>query len=112
MNPPVANDRTSDPDELQLPVLGLYADMEMGCGSVLLPDEFLRCSSAVRLEIIGGWQRSLARYAHDALLSLHAELAARQPQLSAAEHKALLLSTCATLGITVPADWTAAPAKN
>ena len=105
MSTPAANERTSEPDELQLPVLGLYADLEMGRGSVLLPDDFMRCSSAVRLEVIGGWARSLARYRDDALLRLHRELSAAQPELSAAEHMALFRSTCESLRIDIPADF-------
>ena len=110
MSPPAANDRSSEPEEFQLPVLGLYADLEMGRGSVLLPDEFMRCSSAVQLEVIDAWQRALGRYRHDALLCLHQELSAAQPHLGAAQHLALLRLTCKSLGVDVPADWPAAPA--
>ncbi len=110
MSPPAANDRSSEPGEFQLPLLGLYADLEMGRGSVLLPDEFMRCSSAVRLEVIDAWQRALGRYRHDALLRLHQELSASQPHLAAAQQLALLRSTCQSLGVEVPADWPAAPA--
>jgi hypothetical protein len=117
MSLPAANDRSAEPDEFQLPVLGLYADLELGRGSVLLPDEFLHCSSAVQLEIIGSWQRSLARYQHDAVCRLHRELAAGQPIPQPipipmpSEPTAWFDSTCDSLGLDVPADVSAAAAK-
>jgi hypothetical protein len=110
MSAPASNDRTSLPDELQLPVLGLYADLELGRGSVLLPDEFLQCSSGVRLEVVAGWLRGLERCRHDALLALHHDLCATQPQLPPAEQLALLRSTCAALGVEMPADFRLPPA--
>jgi hypothetical protein len=106
-----ADDGTSEPDELQLPVLGLYADLEMGRGSVLLPDEFLHCSSLVQLEIIGQWQHALARYQRQALQQLQQDLATAWPELGAAELHALLRSTCESLRIEVPADLAGTPAR-
>ena len=51
---------TSDPDEFQLPLPGLFADLELGRGSVLLGDDFLHCPSLVKLQLLRDWQRSLA----------------------------------------------------
>jgi len=50
-----------DPDEapFHLPMLGLYADLEAGSGSVQLPDEFFRLSPALRQRILDDWLRGL-----------------------------------------------------
>lgn len=52
-------DRDED-DAFQLPMLGLYADLEAGCGSVLLPDEFHQAEPALQRRILADWQRGLA----------------------------------------------------
>ena len=51
---------TSDPEEFQLPLPGLYGDLELGRGSVQLDDEFQHCASLVKLQLLRDWQRSLA----------------------------------------------------
>lgn len=45
---------------LQLPLLGLYADLEAGRGAVLLPDEFHQAEPMVQWRILADWQRGLA----------------------------------------------------
>jgi hypothetical protein len=99
----------AESNEFQLPVLGLFADFEMGRGSVRLTDEFQRCSNAVQLEILSDWQAALAQCTREALDRLHAELRAVNPHLGAAEQLALLRATCQALGIGMPAGWPAAP---
>ncbi len=100
--PAVRRPGTSEPDEFQLPMNGLYADLELGRGSVHLPDEFLACSSLVRLELIRDWQRSLARYREHAMKQFAAELGSGNPGLAAKERTALIRATCETLHIDVP----------
>ncbi|MDH5540904.1 MAG: hypothetical protein OEY03_15985 [Rhizobacter sp.] len=106
MSAPPAPRDISEPDSFQLPLLGLYADLEMGCGSVHLADELLRCSPAVQLEILSDWQRDLSGHRWRALHALHAELARAHPELPPAQQTALFHSTCRSLGIEVPADFT------
>ncbi|HMO48724.1 MAG TPA: hypothetical protein PKB14_22205 [Rubrivivax sp.] len=96
---------TSDPDEFQLPLTGLYADLELGRGSIHLSDEFLACPSLVRLELIRDWQRSLASYREHAMKQFAAELSGGSPGLAAQERAALVRSTCETLRIEVPAGF-------
>lgn len=53
-----------DPDDgedtpFHLPVLGLYADLEMGCGAVQLPDEFHAAPAALRQRVLDDWLRGL-----------------------------------------------------
>ena len=98
---------TSDPDEFQLPVPGLFADLELGRGSVLLSDEFLHCPSLVKLQLLRDWQRSLARYRNDAMTQFAHELTGGSPGLAPGERLALLRSTCENLRIEVPAGFDA-----
>jgi hypothetical protein len=98
---------TSDPDEFQLPVTGLFADLELGRGSVLLNDEFLHCPSLVKLQLLRDWQRSLARYRNDAMAQFAHELTGGSPGLAPTERLALLRSTCENLRIEVPSGFDA-----
>jgi hypothetical protein len=98
---------TSDPDEFQLPLPGLFADLELGRGSVLLNDEFQHCPSLVKLQLLRDWQRSLAQYRHTAMTQFAHELTGGVPGLPASERLALLRSTCANLRIEVPSGFDA-----
>jgi hypothetical protein len=98
---------TSDPDEFQLPLPGLFADMELGRGSVLLDDEFQHCPSLVKLQLLRDWQRSLARYRHEAMTQFAHELTGGLPGLAASERLALFRSTCENLRIEVPSGFDA-----
>lgn len=98
---------TSDPDEFQLPVAGLFADVELGRGSVHLPDEFQHSSSLAKLHILRDWQRALVSYRHEAMRQFAHELSSGRPEMGAGERSALLRSTCASLHIELPADFAA-----
>lgn len=98
---------TSDPDEFQLPLPGLFGDLELGRGSVLLSDDFLHCPSLVKLQLLRDWQRSLARYRHQAMTQFAHELTGGSPGLAASERLALFRSTCENLRIEVPSGFDA-----
>ncbi len=98
---------TSDPDEFQLPLPGLFADLELGRGSVLLSDDFRQCASLVKLQLLRDWQRSLARYRHEAMTQFAHELTGGSPGLGPSERMALLRSTCENLRIEVPSGFDA-----
>lgn len=98
---------TSDPDEFQLPLPGLFADLELGRGSVLLNDEFQHCPSLVKLQLLRDWQRSLACYRHEAMTQFAHELTGGSPGLDPSERLALLRSTCENLRIEVPSGFDA-----
>ncbi len=61
MAAPQQHDEDVDSAEFQLPLLGLYADLELGRGSVSLPDEFTQAPASVQLALIDDWQRGLAQ---------------------------------------------------
>lgn len=75
---PGADDAAAD-EELQLPLLGMYADLEPGRGLVLLPDEFLQCSGLLQLQVIAQRQRSLSHYGRNALRLRQEEHADKAP---------------------------------
>ena len=104
---PMRHAGTSDADEFQLPLSGLYADLELGRGSLRLTDDFLACASLVKLELIRDWQRSLARYRHEAMAQFAQELTGGADGLAAGERAALVRSTCETLHIEVPTGFDA-----
>jgi len=103
---------TCDADEFQLPVGGLFADLEFGRGSVQLPDDFQHGSSLAKLLVLRDWQRAMQRYRLEALCQFERELCSGQPQLPAAERLGLLRSTCDALRIELPEEFeTAATAS-
>lgn len=97
---------TEAADEFQLPLPGLYADLELGAGSLRLPDEFLAQSGLVQIKLLAAWQRSLIRYRRAALERLADELTRGSPGLSESERQALLRRACASLHLDCPDDAT------
>lgn len=102
---PVTEPGTCHPDEFQLPVANLFADLELGTGSIRLPDEFTRGSALVQLKVIGHWQRALARYRQLALRRFAGELTRGAPDLDDAARAALVKSTCESLRIDLPNEF-------
>lgn len=96
---------TRDVDEFQLPLPGLYADLELGTSSLRLPQECLDAPSLVQLQVLAGWQRDLDRWRDAALRRLAAEMARDGDAGSRIERMAALRRTCAALRIEVPDDF-------
>lgn len=93
---------TSDPDEFQIPLPGLFADLELGRGSLMLCDDFQHSPSLVKLQLLRDWQRSLLHYRQQAMTEFARELTGGAPGLPARERMALVKSTCEALRIDVP----------
>jgi hypothetical protein len=110
-NAPTLYQGTSDPDEFQLPVHGLFADLELGRGSVHLPDDFRDSGSLVKLQILRDWQRSLGRFRREAIRQFADELSRGRPEMDVAQRQALVRSAFASLHIELPADTRAVPAE-
>lgn len=102
---PAIGPGTCDPDEFQLPMTGLYADLEVGAGSLRLPEDFLEQSALAQLKVLGDWQRALTRYRRSALRQLARELASGAPELRTPERGRLLRTTCESLRIDLPSDF-------
>ena len=102
---PAAGPGTSDPDEFQLPMPGLFADLELGSGSLRLADDFLSRPGLVQLKVLGDWQRAIARCRRAALQQFAQELSRGSPGMDEAQRLALLRSTCESLRIDLPSDF-------
>jgi hypothetical protein len=98
-------DDSAESSALQLPVQGLYADLEAGVGSVRLSDEFTACSNALQIEVLDDWLAALAGYRLRALQRLYHELCTGLPDMSPSEKLARFHATCEAMGIQVPADF-------
>ena len=96
---------TRDVDEFQLPLPGLYADLELGAASLRPPREFLEASTLVQLQVLAGWRRDLDRCRDAALQNLAAEMSPHGDTASRAERLTTLRRTCAALHIEVPKDF-------
>ena len=103
--------RRDDPAAFPLPIVGLFADLELGVGCVNLPDGFFAASSAIQIEVISDWQRSLDDLRLRALVRLYRDLAAALPNCSEAEKMERFRVTCQSLEIDCPDDITALLAK-
>jgi hypothetical protein len=53
--------RDTADESFHLPMLGLYADLEIGEGSVCLPEAFHQADARVRWRILADWARGLAQ---------------------------------------------------
>lgn len=109
---PLAEPGTSHPDEFQLPVAGLFADLELGTGCIRLPDEFTQGPALVQLKVIGHWQRALARYRQLALRRFASELTSSAPEMDDAARAALVRTTCNSLRIDLPQELARPPARS
>jgi len=103
--------RRDDPAAFPLPITGLFADLELGVGCLNLPDGFFAASSAIQIEVISDWQRSLDELRLRALVRLYRDLAAALPNCSDAERLERFRVTCQSLEIDCPDDITALLAK-
>jgi hypothetical protein len=98
-------DDSGESSDLQLPVQGLYADLEAGRGSVRLSDEFDACSGALQIEVLDDWLAALATCRLRALQRLYDQLCAGAPDMSPSERVMRFRSTCEAMGIKLPADF-------
>lgn len=96
---------TRDSDEFQLPLPGLYADLELGASSLRVPKECLDAPSLVQLQVLAGWQRDLDCWRDAALQRLACEMTQDSDAASRVERIAMLRRTCAALHIEVPDDF-------
>lgn len=87
-----------------LPMPGLYADLDLGLGSVAFNDEFLDSSPSVRAMVIQQWQRGLVEERNGAVVGMFREFAAGLRGLSIVEQIEKFRALCAREGIDCPAD--------
>lgn len=78
--------RCGGDETFHLPVLALYADLEVGSGSVCLPDDFHALAPAIQAGVLDDWLRLLSE-ARRALCTPDRE-ARQDAPLSARDHGA------------------------
>ena len=74
-----------DPAAFPLPIGGLFADRELGIGTVSLSDDFFAAAGAVQMRIISDWHGSLERLRRRALVQMCADDATAFEGLSQAD---------------------------
>lgn len=79
--------RSGGDESFHLPVLGLYADMEAGCGSVCLPDAFQAIPAALQAGILDDWLRALSEV-RNRLAAAQRDGCAAAPQQQTRRHGA------------------------
>lgn len=91
-------------DSFQLPLRGLYADLDAGEGSLNFSDDFLSAPGRVQLEVIRDWRIALEQQHQRALVHLYHELTAPVHDASTPEKLRRFRTHCLRLGIECPDD--------
>ncbi|MDQ6685561.1 MAG: hypothetical protein M3Z16_10580 [Pseudomonadota bacterium] len=94
-----------DESDFQLPLPGLFADLETGSASIALTDEFLELPPRTRLGMLNQWLRAFASQRDASLVEMFRELAAAWRELTIVQQIDQFRSHCASEGITCPTDF-------
>ena len=93
-----------DDSHLQLPVQGLFADLDAAAGSVALTDDFLRLPASVRAEVLQHWVRGLEEKRRQAIVQMFREMTASLKGMSIVEQLESFRHACTRLDIDCPSD--------
>ena len=93
-----------DSGPLHLPLQGLYADLDMGRGSVRMTDEFATIAPSLQAEVLQDWMQALEQLRRRALTQIYRDMSARCKDLPATERVAAFRSSCEQAGLEVPPD--------
>jgi hypothetical protein len=93
-----------DGGPLHLPVHGLYADLDVGAGSVSLPDEFSEVPASLQAEVLQDWMQALEQVRRRALVQIYRDMSIHKRDLAASERVAVFCSSCEQAGLEVPPD--------
>ena len=100
----VLDDQEDASGAFHLPVFGLYADVEVGQGSVSLPDDFQSLEASVQVAILQDWQRALEAARRRALMKMFADVSATMPGEPLQERWRRMRQECTRLGVECPAE--------
>jgi acyl-CoA reductase-like NAD-dependent aldehyde dehydrogenase len=92
-----------DSEAFQMPVPGLFADVDDGAASVALPDEFLDLPGETRARILQQWGRAISAHENAALVEMFHEFAAPLSGISIVEQIDRFRNHCGHLKIACPA---------
>lgn len=88
----------------QLPVSGLFADMETGSASVRMCDDFLALGPRERFLAAQSWVRELRGLADAAMVDMFRDFAGAREASSIVDHVAAFREEARREGLTVPSD--------
>jgi len=91
-------------DAFHLPQPGLFADMDVGSGSVSLSDEFRGLSVAAQIAIIKDWQIGLEQERRLAVVTLFRQVTGSMGSLDLPRKIGHFRSVCSRIGIDCPSD--------
>jgi hypothetical protein len=91
-----------DSEAFQLPIPGLFADVEVGAASVALPDEFLSLPSETRVRILQQWGQAMSSHENAVLVQMFREFAAPLPGISIVQQIERFRQHCNHLKICCP----------
>ena len=92
-----------DSEAFQLPMPGLYVDIEEGAASVALPDEFLALPGQTRARILQQWGRAMSTHENAAIVEMFHEFAAPLRNISIVQQIERFRLHCDHLRIVCPA---------
>jgi len=98
-------DVAEDSGPFHMPVRGLFADLDVGAGSVCLPDEFTKIAPSLQAEVLQDWMRDLEQLRRRALLQIYRDMAAHWQGIPVTERIAAFRSTCEQAGLDLPVDF-------
>lgn len=93
-----------DHTPFQLPMSGLFADVEVGAGSVAFTDEFLDADPSLRVAVLHHWMKGLQREKNGAFVQMFREFAAPLRGLSIVEQIERFRQMCVREAIDCPAE--------
>ena len=94
-----------DEPAFQMPVPGLFADLDAGAASVALGDEFLAQPADVRMSILQQWMRAFGRHRDAALVEMFREFAEELPEHTIVRQIEHFRQHCTVHGLACPTDF-------
>jgi hypothetical protein len=88
----------------ELPIPGLFVDLDAGSASVCLTDEFLQAPAGIKLEVLQQWIADLLNQREAALVELFRAFAADLPTLTIVEQIEHFRLHCVKKAIPCPPD--------
>jgi hypothetical protein len=88
----------------ELPIPGLFVDLEVGSASVCLTNEFLEAPARIKVDVLEQWMEALVKQREAALVQLFRDFARDNPQLTIVQQIDRFRTRCTHQGITCPAD--------
>lgn len=89
----------------QIPMPGLFADLDAGSASVALTDEFLELPAEIRVSILQQWLRGFTTHKDTALVAMFREFAEDLPDHTIVRQIEHFRQHCSVQGVACPTDF-------